>query len=101
MSAPAESQPVARAGPCVITADLAAEDRRFRAALSSERKTTIARQLGVSLVALDSIGMGSADYDDLKGLRAGGDGWKGDCPRVVSSFPECDATGRRRHLLPG
>ncbi len=77
----------------VITADLAAEDRSFRAALSAERKITIAHQLGVSVAALDSIGIGRANQSDLRRLRASGNGWKESHPLVVSSFPECDATG--------
>lgn len=77
----------------VITVDLAAEDRRFRAALSSERKAAIAQQLGVSVAALDSIGIGRADGNDLRSLRASGGGWREDYPLVVSSFSECDATG--------
>ncbi len=77
----------------VITVDLAAEDRKFQAALSSERKTTIAQQLGVNVAALDSIGIGQADEKDLRRLRASGGGWKKAYPLLVSSFPECDATG--------
>jgi hypothetical protein len=77
----------------VTSVDLAAQDHKFRAAISSERKTTIAQQLGVSVAALDSIGIGAADVRDLKRLRAGGVGWKEDYPLVVSSFPERDATG--------
>ncbi len=76
----------------VVRTDLAADDRKFQAALSSERRTAIAQQLGVSVAALDSIGIGSADNDDLKRLRAGG-AWKDAHPRVVSSFAERDGTG--------
>lgn len=77
----------------VITADLAAQDHKFRAAISSERRTSIAQQLGLSVAALESIGIGTADVSDLKRLLAGGSGWKEDYPLVVSSFPERDATG--------
>lgn len=76
-----------------VTADLAGEDGKFRAALLSERKTAIALQLGVSVAALDRIGIGRADGNDLKRLRAGGAGWRGAYPLLVSSFAECDATG--------
>ena len=79
--------------PSVIKADLAAEDRKFRAALSTERKTAIAQQLGVSVAALDRIRIGRADENDLRRLRAGGGGWKEDYPPIVSTFPECDAAG--------
>lgn len=76
-----------------IMADLAAEVRKFQAAISSDRKRAIAQQLGVSVAALASIGIGSADESDLTRLRASGRGWKGNRPLVVSSFPECDASG--------
>lgn len=76
-----------------VHADLAAEDRKFRAAISSDRKVSIARQLGVNVASLESIGIGIADAEDLKRLRASGNGWREDFPQVVSSFPEGDATG--------
>lgn len=76
----------------VSQADLAAEDRKFHAALPPETKATIAQQLGVTVAALDSIGIGRARSEDLKRLRAGGNGWR-PYPHVVSTFPECDASG--------
>ncbi len=77
----------------VVDVDLAAENRKFRDAITPERKTTIAQQLGVSVAALESIGIGRAEENDLKRLRASGRGWRDACPPVVSSFPEFDAAG--------
>ncbi|MCH7596860.1 MAG: toprim domain-containing protein [Planctomycetes bacterium] len=76
-----------------ITADLSSEDRNFRAGLSDERKMRVASDLGVSVAALDCIGIGRAETKDLKRLRASGRGWKDAYPPIVSSFPERDATG--------
>lgn len=73
--------------------NLAEEDRKFRAAISPERKTNIAQQLGVHPSALDSLGVGSASSADLKRLRAGGNGWKDSYPLIVATFPERDAAG--------
>jgi len=73
--------------------DFAAEDRNFRTALPAERKKSIAKQLGVTAAALDAIGIGQANGDGLRRLRASGAGWKENFPSVVSSFPESDASG--------
>lgn len=74
-------------------ADFSADDRKFRAVLPAERKAALAKKIGVSVAALDAVGIGEAHQDDLKRLRASGAGWREDYPAAAFSFSECDATG--------
>lgn len=77
----------------LVRADFAADDRKFRSALTIDRKAALAKELCVSVAALDAVGIGEAKQDDLRRLRASGAGWREDYPTAAFSFPECDATG--------
>ncbi len=78
--------------PC-LQADFAADDRKFRSTLLPDRKAALATELGVSVAALEAVGIGEATQDDLKRLRASGARWREDYPSAAFSFPEFDATG--------
>lgn len=76
--------------------DLAAEAGRFCEAIKSrpELLAELAENLGVLPSALEAIGIGWASVDDLRRLKAGGDGWDRDYPGGAYSFPERDGSGR-------
>ncbi|MCE9589579.1 MAG: DUF5906 domain-containing protein [Planctomycetes bacterium] len=67
--------------------------RRFAAALTADRVTSLAAELGVSAAALKALGIGWASRDELKALGASGAGWFDDYPDSAFSFPERDGTG--------
>lgn len=52
------------------------------------------RHLGVPVRALDALGVGWADHEDLRRIGAGGSGWKGAAyPRGTYTFLETDGVG--------
>lgn len=76
------------------TADFAALAEQFTAALPAERRDALAAVLGVTPAALDALGVGWADGDALRKLKASGAGWPGAYPAGAFAFPERDGGGR-------
>ena len=72
------------------------ESERLRGNLSQERLAGLARELRVRPDALESLGVGWADQDDLRLFHAGGQDWKRDYPEGAFSFPERDG---KQHVV--
>lgn len=77
--------------PAAAMPDFAALAERFTVALPAERLAELARQLGVSAAALQTLGIGIVAGDELRALRAR---WEGESPSFAFLFPERDGRGR-------
>lgn len=92
--APPPRRPRVRATPASGAAfDGDAEQVRFVAALTPDRRAALAAELGVADAALASLGCGWASREDLDRLGAGGKGWQGERPHGAYTFPERDGAG--------
>lgn len=73
---------------------LQALDQRFQAAITTDQLEALARQLGVTVSALQKVHCGWATQEDLRLLGAGGAGWDSYRPDGAYSFPERNGAGR-------
>jgi len=93
-----ERDTAARAGQAVEATrsriDWAAEDERCQTAITDQQVADLADDLGVSITALRSVGIGWATRADLERLHAGGKGWQDDPPDGAFTLPERDGSGR-------
>jgi hypothetical protein len=63
-------------------------------AISSDRLTQLATELGVTIDSLRTIGIGWAEVKVLREWHASGDGWKDDYPNGAFTFPEHGGDGK-------
>lgn len=70
-----------------------AEAERCQRLLKDDQLAKLASELGVLPNALRQIGVGVASADELRGIGAGGAGWKENYPRGAYTFPERSGDG--------
>jgi len=74
--------------------DWKAEAERLRQKLTPARVADLASALGAAAHAIEALGAGWADAEDLKRMRASGAGWSESYPAGAFAFPEQDGGGR-------
>lgn len=70
------------------------EAERLRSAMTDERLEQLAEATGIPATAWAMLSPGWVTADDLRAIRASGDGWKENPPDGAWAFTEYDADGR-------
>ncbi len=87
-------KPRAAASATTSATDFKAMAERFAAALSTEQRQALARELSVYDAALLAINLGWTTRDELRAMGASGKGWQDNYPDGAFTFPERDGSGR-------
>lgn len=73
--------------------DLGAIAEQVCGQITEPQITELATSLGVTVESLRAVGIGWATKDDLRAMKAGGEGWADAYPEGAYAFPERGGTG--------